>query len=70
MTNAAIFVDFIQLTTAEKENPLFDKDAVILGVLVLGWLTGLLLYWSSKGYYYWNINFIILVNYYEKSLMT
>lgn len=69
VANAALFVGFIQLTTADSEKLSFDKNIAIYGILCLGWIAGILLYWSSKGYYYWNINFIMLVNHYEKDLL-
>ncbi|MEM6813339.1 MAG: hypothetical protein AAF600_02990 [Bacteroidota bacterium] len=69
VANAAIFVGFIQIATVDSEKISFDKDFASIATLSLGWLAGILLYWSSKGYYYWNINFIMLVNHYEKDLM-
>lgn len=38
-------------------------------ILGLGFLISLLWYWSSKGYYYWSINFISLINHYEKGIL-
>ena len=69
VANAAIFVGFIQITTVDSDKISFDKDFASIATLSLGCLAGILLYWSSKGYYYWNINFIMLVNHYEKDLM-
>jgi hypothetical protein len=65
VANAAIFVGYIQILTSDKNN----LEYLNLPVLILGLIAGLLLYWSSKGYYYWNINFIMLVNHYEKNLL-
>jgi len=53
----ALFVGYCTLLNAEK-----DTSLPIKMVLILGYFTSLLWYWSSKGYYYWNINFITLVN--------
>ena len=35
-------------------------------IAILGFVVGLFLYWSSKGYYYWNIHWINLINKFEK----
>lgn len=35
----------------------------------IGYIISILWFWSSKGYYYWNINFISLVNYYERDIL-
>ena len=40
-----------------------------LGISVAGFIVSLFWYWANKGYYYWNINFITLVNHYEKNLL-
>lgn len=53
----ALFVGYCTLLNSENEASLPIKM-----VLILGYFTSLLWYWSSKGYYYWNINFITLVN--------
>lgn len=60
----AIGALFVGLYTIEAhdDNLLLEKYAL----LTLGYLTSLLWYWSTKGYYYWNINFITLVNDCEK----
>lgn len=63
VANAAIFLGYMQSLSAKIDS------FVSLSILFLGFISGLLLYWSSKGYYYWNINFIMLVNYYEKELL-
>ncbi|MFY0600710.1 MAG: hypothetical protein JXR03_13640 [Cyclobacteriaceae bacterium] len=66
VANAAVFVGYIQLISSPK----LDKiQSAQYPVLIFGFAAGLLLYWSSKGYYYWNINFIMLVNHYEKKLL-
>lgn len=66
VANAAIFVGYIQVLSSDR---LSDITHLELPILVLGFIAGLLFYWSSKGYYYWNINFINLVNHYEKNVL-
>ncbi|EAZ83053.2 RipA family octameric membrane protein [Algoriphagus machipongonensis] len=66
VANAAIFLGYIQIITS-KETECPEKYQ--FAILSLGLIAGILLYWSSKGYYYWNINYILLVNYYEKELL-
>ena len=66
VANAAIFVGYIQMISSPQFENLSNFQ---FPVLTLGFIAGLLLYWSSKGYYYWNINFIMLVNHYEKTLL-
>ncbi|MBI2258196.1 MAG: hypothetical protein HYU67_04775 [Flavobacteriia bacterium] len=61
---SALFVSFYTIsskTNAEIEN----QDLLQFSLLVIGFIVSLLWYWSSKGYYYWNINFISMVNFYE-----
>jgi hypothetical protein len=65
VANAAIFVGYLEVITSNNTDLLDFKFPIIL----FGFIAGLLLYWSSKGYYYWNINFIMLVNHYEKKLL-
>lgn len=45
------------------------KEMLEYAILLLGYFVSILWYWSSKGYYYWNINFITLINHYEEDLM-
>jgi hypothetical protein len=52
----ALFVGYY--TIASSEN-LYNEKIILI---VLGYITSLFWYWSSKGYYFWNINFITLVN--------
>ena len=56
----ALFVGYYTLIGAEDVE---DEKTILL---TLGYTTSLLWYWSSKGYYFWNINFITLVNNCEK----
>lgn len=46
-----------------------NKKNIVLVISFFGFIVGLAWYWSNKGYYYWNINFITLVNHYEKNLL-
>ena len=38
-------------------------------ILFIGFVVSLFWHWANKGYYYWNINFITLVNHYEKNIL-
>jgi hypothetical protein len=60
----ALFVGYCTILSSEKTQPMLEYLFPVLGFVV-----SLLWYWSAKGYYYWNINFINLVNYYEKDLL-
>nr|WP_319401822.1 hypothetical protein [uncultured Carboxylicivirga sp.] len=66
VATGAIFIGYTQVLVAKN---LPSKDEIEVVVLLLGYITGLLLYWSSKGYYYWNISFIMLINHYEKHIL-
>lgn len=61
---SAVFVSFFAVVS-KKESEIENKQLLEFSILILGYIISLLWYWSSKGYYYWNINFISLVNYYE-----
>ncbi|MFP5436789.1 MAG: hypothetical protein ACLGH8_03330 [Bacteroidia bacterium] len=45
----------------------YDSELTILGFA--GFTISLFWHWANKGYYYWNINFITLINHYEKNLL-
>ncbi|WP_159798875.1 hypothetical protein [Flavobacterium sp. MK4S-17] len=45
-----------------------NKKLLEFLIISLGFTFSCLWYWSMKGYYYWNINFITLVNNYEKEI--
>jgi len=60
----ALFVGYCTIISSDKSLP---KVEYLLSIL--GFTVSLLWYWSAKGYYYWNINFITLVNYYEETLL-
>lgn len=57
----ALFVGYYTIASIENMN----TEKIIL--ITIGYITSLFWYWSSKGYYYWNINFITLVNDCEKN---
>ncbi len=59
----ALFVGYYTIASNEK----MDTEKLIL--ITLGYITSLFWYWSSKGYYFWNINFITLVNDCEKNTL-
>lgn len=63
VANGALFVGYGQAVSSSL------KSSLEIPLLIVGSIAGILLYWSSKGYYYWNINFIMLVNHYEKELL-
>ncbi len=66
VATGAIFVGYITLITNSATQGSHNLHTT---VLFLGYISGLVLYWSSKGHYFWNINFIMLVNHYEKNLL-
>ena len=55
----ALFVGYYTLL-ASNCNQKFNNELIVL--VLLGYIISLLWYWSSKGYYFWYINFITLVN--------
>lgn len=61
---SAIFISFFTIHSKPQEE-IHDKFFIEIVLLTLGYIVSLLWYWSCKGYYFWNINFISLVNYYE-----
>ena len=66
----ALFVGYckiIEISNSSVANVNIEYLRLLL--LVLGYTVSLLWYWSSKGYYYWAINFISLVSYYERKLL-
>ena len=55
---------------SKQDVDIFDKQRnIVLVISFLGFIVSLAWHWSNKGYYYWNINFISLVNHYEKNLL-
>lgn len=61
---SAIFLSFFTILS-KPEREIHDKFFIETALLTLGYIVSLLWYWSCKGYYFWNINFISIVNYYE-----
>jgi len=63
---AAFFVGYYSLISSEEANNLnFEINAL----LSIGYITSLFWFIASKGYYYWNINFIKLINSFEKNVL-
>jgi len=63
----SLFIGYCTILATNLD--IVNKKQLELLILGLGFLVSLLWYWSSKGYYFWNINFISLVNYYEKEFL-
>ncbi|WP_177763130.1 hypothetical protein [Flavobacterium sp. I3-2] len=63
---AAFFVGYYTLIASEIKNNLNFEIHALLSV---GYIISLLWFISSKGYYYWNINFIKLINSFEKNIL-
>lgn len=61
----AIGALFVALYSKPESDPIKIENII----LILGYLTSLFWYWSNKGYYFWNINFITLTHYYERKLL-
>lgn len=60
---AAFFIGYYTMVTSSKNQ---DLTFEIITLLIIGYITSLFWYLSSKGYYYWNINFIKLINHFEE----
>jgi hypothetical protein len=60
----ALFVGYYTMKSGNKIDNFGEYS-----LLLLGFVVGLFWYWSCKGYYYWNINFITLVNNFEKEIL-
>ena len=60
----ALFVGYCTAISHKKH----FSDLTIMFTAV-GYIVSSFWYWSCKGYYYWNINFITLVNHYEANLL-
>lgn len=55
---AALFAGYCSLNGEEKTF-----------ILILGYVVSIFWYLSCKGYYYWNIHWICLIQYYEKQML-
>jgi hypothetical protein len=60
----ALFVGYYTLIVANSSDKM-HKEITVLACL--GYLISVFWYWSAKGYYFWNINFIMLINDCEES---
>lgn len=75
LMTAALFVAYYTIANNYlKESTLnsdkeIDLKVYMIGVASLGIIISFFWYLANKGYYYWNINFITLVNHYEKSIL-
>ena len=65
----AIGVLFVGFYTLKTSNNFSSFELEIKMILFLGYIISLLWFLSCKGYYYWNINFIMLVNDCEKKYL-
>lgn len=65
---ASVILGFSYIITKSNTYDVEYKNELIFLALI-GFSISLLWYWANKGYYYWNINFITLVNHYEKNLL-
>lgn len=64
---AALFVGYYGVLTAEHKPA--NEEAVLLGILILGYVVSICCFLSGKGYYYWEISWIKLVHRYEKEIL-
>lgn len=64
VANGALFIAYYTLKSSDSNDNILEYI-----LLVLGYIVSLFWYWSCKGYYYWNINFITLVNNYEENIL-
>lgn len=63
----ALFLGVCYIISKSEKNT--EYTHALLFVIGIGFIVSLFWYWASKGYYYWNINFITLVNHYEKNIL-
>lgn len=66
---SALIVGLCNILTKQNGSFIGTQKYVVLIICSLGFIVSLAWHWANKGYYYWNINFITLVNYYEKNLL-
>ena len=64
---AALFVGYYGVLTAEHKP--INVEAILLGILILGYIVSICCFLSGKGYYYWEISWIKLVHRYEKEIL-
>ena len=65
----AIGALFVGYTTVYSSDSKIDNTFLLNIICFLGFISSILWLLSSKGYYYWNINFITLVNHYEEKIL-
>jgi hypothetical protein len=65
---SALVIGLCNILSKEDVNIYGKQKNIVLIVAFLGFIISLAWHWANKGYYYWNINFITLVNHYEKNL--
>ena len=65
----ALFIGLYTILGKTTEDIGFEKNILVFIVTIIGYVFSILWYWSNKGYYFWNINFITLVNNHEKKIM-
>ncbi len=65
---AALFVGLCTLVSSANQN-IENKNLLEYLSILLGLFVSLFWYWSCKGYYYWNVHFIMMVQYYEEHLL-
>ena len=63
----AIFLGLFNIVSKNERYLDCYKNEITL-ICALGFIVSLCWYLANKGYYYWNINFINLVNHYEKNI--
>ncbi len=64
----SIVLGFSYIISKDDQYSVKYHDEIL--ILSLGGFTiSLLWHWANKGYYYWNINFITLINHYEKNIL-
>ncbi|WP_434575455.1 RipA family octameric membrane protein [Riemerella anatipestifer] len=70
---SALFVAYYTVATASidasKSIYIHEKSIYKFGILVLGIILSFFWFLANKGYYYWHINFITLINHYEKNIL-
>ncbi len=62
----ALFVGYCTIISSDKAGDLIMLEYLLI---VMGFIASILWYWSAKGYYYWNIHFISMINYYERDVL-
>lgn len=66
---SALVLGLCNILSKQNVDIFNEQRNIVLVISFLGFIVSLAWHWSNKGYYYWNINFITLVNHYEKNLL-